>query len=103
MFCIRLSGGKSLRMICFNKAKYASTREIVAALPQEVNLRQLDILYYDWSARETKRYVLWGGIVSMGQCGPEIFETDGKKSVRRFFDSFEIELMEIEEISYLEP
>ena len=92
-----------MKMIHFNKAKYDSTRVIIEVLPRDINLQQLDILYYDWAARQTKRYVLWGGMVSMGRCGPEIFETDGKKVLRRFFDSFEIELMEIEEISYLEP
>lgn len=92
-----------MRIISFNKAKYRSTPAIFEALPGDINLRQLDILYFDWSIWEARRYVLWGGIVSMGQCGPEIFETDGKIVLRRFFDSFEIELMEIEEISYLEP
>jgi hypothetical protein len=90
-------------MVSFNKAKYDSTTAIFEALPRDINLSQLDILYYDWAAWQTRRYVIWGGIVSMGQCGLEIFETDGKKILRRFFDSFEIELMEIEEISFLEP
>lgn len=90
-------------MISFNKAKYDSTRAIIEALLRDINLQQLDILYYDLAAKRTNRFVLWGGIVSMGQEGLEIFETNGEKILRCFFNCRDLALMEIEEISYLEP
>ncbi len=92
-----------LKMNCFSRTKHDSTASIMKALPRDIPLQQLDILYYDRAIKRSRRYVLLSGMISMGKDGLEVFELDQGKKVRCFFNSLDIKNMKIEEVSYLEP